>query len=200
MGNPSRAAPAVLAIFALTYLGIALGRVPGLKLNRTGIALLGAIAIMIFSGLPTTSVIGFINWPTILLLFGFLCPVGATALVRFLRQGRQRHFGSTRTTRAVSADPDAGDGRAVGVSESRHRLFRLHAGRGDRAAPPATQSRSVSHRVGDCQQHRCGRHARRQSARHDDRPDCRAGFRALHALVHSRRYCSLSAAPTRSSG
>jgi Na+/H+ antiporter NhaD/arsenite permease-like protein len=61
----------VLVIFGLTYLGIAAGRVPRLKLDRTGIALLGAIAIMIFSGLPTSNVIGFINWPTILLLFGF---------------------------------------------------------------------------------------------------------------------------------
>jgi Na+/H+ antiporter NhaD/arsenite permease-like protein len=69
--SPSPATPAVLAIFGLTYLGIAAGRVPGLKLNRTGIALLGAIAIMIFSGLPTTTVVGFINWPTVLLLFGF---------------------------------------------------------------------------------------------------------------------------------
>jgi hypothetical protein len=64
-------ARAVLAIFALTYLGIAAGRVPGLKLNRTGIALLGAIAILIFSGQTTTTMVGFINWPTILLLFGF---------------------------------------------------------------------------------------------------------------------------------
>ena len=62
---------AVLAIFALTYLGIAAGRVPGLKLDRTGIALLGAIAVALFSGLPTGTVIGFINWPTVLLLFGF---------------------------------------------------------------------------------------------------------------------------------
>ena len=61
----------MLAIFALTYLGIALGHVPGLKLNRTGIALLGAIAIIIFSRMPTTSVVGLVNWPTILLLFGF---------------------------------------------------------------------------------------------------------------------------------
>ncbi len=38
---PPHAKPAVLAIFALTYLGIALGRVPGLKFNRVGIALLG---------------------------------------------------------------------------------------------------------------------------------------------------------------
>ena len=64
-------AQAVLAIFALTYLGIAAGRVPGLKLNRTGIALLGAIFIMTFSGLSTTTMVGFINWPTVLLLFGF---------------------------------------------------------------------------------------------------------------------------------
>jgi Na+/H+ antiporter NhaD/arsenite permease-like protein len=62
---------ATLIIFVLTYLGIAAGHVPGLKLDRTGIALLGAIAIMIFSGSSTTEIVGFVNWPTILLLFGF---------------------------------------------------------------------------------------------------------------------------------
>lgn len=60
-----------MVIFALTYLGIALGHVPGLKLNRTGIALLGAIAMAIFSRLPTPAMVDLINWPTILLLFGF---------------------------------------------------------------------------------------------------------------------------------
>ena len=69
--NPASAPPAVLVVFTLTYLGIAAGRVPGLKLDRTGIALLGAIAMMTFGGLPTTAVISSINWPTILLLFGF---------------------------------------------------------------------------------------------------------------------------------
>jgi Na+/H+ antiporter NhaD/arsenite permease-like protein len=62
---------AVLAIFALTYLGIAFGRVPGLKLDRTGIVMLGAIAIMVFGGFQTPQVIGFIDWPTLLMLFGF---------------------------------------------------------------------------------------------------------------------------------
>ncbi len=61
----------VLLIFAATYVGIAIGRVPGLKLNRVGIALLGAIGMMLFGGARTTEVIGFINWPTILMLFGF---------------------------------------------------------------------------------------------------------------------------------
>ncbi len=63
--------PVILAIFAITYLGIAMGHVPGLKLNRAGIALLGAIALMIFGNIGTGEVISYINWPTIFLLFGF---------------------------------------------------------------------------------------------------------------------------------
>lgn len=62
---------AIVVAFALTYLGIAAGRVPGLKLDRTGIVLLGAIGVMVFGGLPTATAIGFIDWPTMLLLFGF---------------------------------------------------------------------------------------------------------------------------------
>jgi Na+/H+ antiporter NhaD/arsenite permease-like protein len=67
----ARPQPVILAIFAITYLGIAAGRVPGLKLNRVGIALLGAIALMIFGGIGAGAVISYINWPTIFLLFGF---------------------------------------------------------------------------------------------------------------------------------
>ena len=65
------AKPATLAIFGLTYAGIAIGRIPGLKLNRAGIALLGAIAVMVFAGISTSDVVSFVNWPTIFLLFAF---------------------------------------------------------------------------------------------------------------------------------
>src|SRR5271167_2808571 len=75
MGNNcwSKMPPAeiILVIFAVTYVGIAIGRIPGLKLNRTGIALLGAIAMMIFGGVTTAEVVSYVNWPTIFLLFGF---------------------------------------------------------------------------------------------------------------------------------
>jgi len=67
--NPE--APAILAIFAVTYVGLATGHIPGLKLNRAGIALLGAIAMMIFGHIGTAQAVSFINWPTICLLFGF---------------------------------------------------------------------------------------------------------------------------------
>jgi len=62
---------AILVIFILTYAGIAIGHIPGLKLNRVGIVLLGAIAMMIFGGLTTSKAASYINWPTVLLLFGF---------------------------------------------------------------------------------------------------------------------------------
>ena len=38
---------AILVVFAITYIGIAMGHIPGLKLNRVGIALLGAIAMWV---------------------------------------------------------------------------------------------------------------------------------------------------------
>jgi Na+/H+ antiporter NhaD/arsenite permease-like protein len=63
--------PAILLILVLTYAGIALGHIPGLKLNRSGIALLGAIGMMIFGGVTTAETVSYINWPTIFLLFGF---------------------------------------------------------------------------------------------------------------------------------
>ena len=61
----------ILIIFAITYAGLAMGRIPGLKMNRAGIALLGAIAILIFGDVTTGEAIGYVNWPTICLLFGF---------------------------------------------------------------------------------------------------------------------------------
>jgi Na+/H+ antiporter NhaD/arsenite permease-like protein len=70
--NPSlEHRPVILAIFVLTYVGMAAGKVPGLKLSRTGIAVLGAIAMMVFSGSTSAQAAASVNWPTILLLFGF---------------------------------------------------------------------------------------------------------------------------------
>jgi Na+/H+ antiporter NhaD/arsenite permease-like protein len=71
MNVPFDQKPLVAAVFVLTYVCLAVGRIPGLRLNRTGIALLGAIAIRICSRDTTAQVALTINWPTIILLFGF---------------------------------------------------------------------------------------------------------------------------------
>src|SRR3954463_6216602 len=61
----------ILIIFALTYASLAVGHIPGLKLNRVGIVLLGAIGMMIFGGVTAEKASSYVNWPTVLLLFGF---------------------------------------------------------------------------------------------------------------------------------
>ena len=59
-------------IFGVTYCGIAVGGVPGLTLDRTGIALLGAIAMVVAGVLPLTQALAAIDAPTLLLLFGLM--------------------------------------------------------------------------------------------------------------------------------
>ncbi|MFH2128896.1 MAG: SLC13 family permease [bacterium] len=62
----------VLSIFGITYLGIALGRVPGLMLDRTGIALLGAIAMVVTGAITTEKAVASVDVSTILLLFALM--------------------------------------------------------------------------------------------------------------------------------
>lgn len=62
----------VTLLFVLTYLGMAAGRVPGLKLDRTGIALVVAVVLVATQSLPTGEVSDTIDFPTLLLLAGLL--------------------------------------------------------------------------------------------------------------------------------
>jgi Na+/H+ antiporter NhaD/arsenite permease-like protein len=60
---------AAIIIFAVTYAGVAMGSIPGLALDRTGIALLGAIAMVTTTVLSTQQAIMSIDISTILLLY-----------------------------------------------------------------------------------------------------------------------------------
>jgi Na+/H+ antiporter NhaD/arsenite permease-like protein len=61
-----------VAIFIVSYVGIAIGTIPGLALDRTGIALLGAIAMIGFGVVTTGEAINSIDFPTILLLYSLM--------------------------------------------------------------------------------------------------------------------------------
>ena len=63
---------AVAIVFLLVYLGMILGGLPFLQLDRTGIALLGAIAIVGIGALTPEQAALSIHLPTILLLFSFM--------------------------------------------------------------------------------------------------------------------------------
>jgi Na+/H+ antiporter NhaD/arsenite permease-like protein len=59
-------------IFLLTYTGIALGSIPGLAIDRTGIALLGAIGMLATGVLNDNEAFKAIDAPTILLLYSLM--------------------------------------------------------------------------------------------------------------------------------
>lgn len=64
--------PLVLTVFGLVYLGMILGRLPGLALDRTGLALLGAIALMAGGRLSLDQALAALDLPTLALLFGLM--------------------------------------------------------------------------------------------------------------------------------
>ena len=59
-------------IFCVAYVGIAVGGLPRLTIDRTGIALLGAIAMVSAGVLPLPQAMASIDAPTLLLLFGLM--------------------------------------------------------------------------------------------------------------------------------
>lgn len=61
-----------VALFAVTYAGMALGRFPGLRIDRTGIALVAAIVLVLSGVVPAQSVAGAIDFPTLAILFGLM--------------------------------------------------------------------------------------------------------------------------------
>ncbi len=62
----------VLAVFTAVYLGMALGRWPGLMLDRTGIALVGAILLVLAGAVSGAEVRAAIDVPTLVILFGLM--------------------------------------------------------------------------------------------------------------------------------
>jgi Na+/H+ antiporter NhaD/arsenite permease-like protein len=73
--HPALSTPAdwgVVGVFAVVYLGMFLGGLPRLKLDRSGVALLGAIAVIALTGLPIEDAARAVDLPTIVLLFAFM--------------------------------------------------------------------------------------------------------------------------------
>ncbi len=62
----------VLAVFAAVYLGMALGRWPGLRIDRTGIAILGAVVLYAAGAVDGRQALQAIDFPTLIVLFGLM--------------------------------------------------------------------------------------------------------------------------------
>lgn len=70
--TPAAVTSIALVVFVFTYIGMALGRVPGLALDRTGIAVM-AVAILLATGAMSFGAAGAaIDAPTIVLMFALM--------------------------------------------------------------------------------------------------------------------------------
>lgn len=74
-----------VAIFAVTYLVIAIGKLPGYRLDRAGAALLGASLMVGLSVLPLKEAYKAIDFDTITLLLGMMIVVANLRLSGFFR-------------------------------------------------------------------------------------------------------------------
>src|SRR5246500_1628097 len=74
---------AAYCIFFASYVVFALGKFPGLKIDRTGAAIVGAVGMVAFRIVRTGEALHFIDFQTIVLLFSMMLIVGNLHLVGF---------------------------------------------------------------------------------------------------------------------
>ena len=74
--------PAII-IFAITYLVLAIGRLPGFRIDRTGAAIIGASFMVGVNALSLDAAYRAINFDTIILLFGMMIVVANLELSGF---------------------------------------------------------------------------------------------------------------------
>ncbi|MBZ5671956.1 MAG: anion transporter [Acidobacteriia bacterium] len=74
---------AAYSIFIASYFVFALGKFPGLKIDRPGAAIIGAVAMVAFRIVPPREALHFIDFSTLVLLFSMMLIVGNLHLVGF---------------------------------------------------------------------------------------------------------------------
>jgi len=82
--------PVVSTIFGLTYLALAVGRVPGLRIDRAGIALVGAATMLACGALSMREAARAVDYETIVLLFGMMVVVSYLRLAGFFALATDR--------------------------------------------------------------------------------------------------------------
>jgi Na+/H+ antiporter NhaD/arsenite permease-like protein len=74
---------AAYAVFAASYLVFALGKLPGMKIDRPGGAIIGAVLMVAFGAVTAREALRFIDFGTLVLLFSMMLVVGCLHLAGF---------------------------------------------------------------------------------------------------------------------
>ena len=112
---------AAAIIFAVSYLVFALGKLPGMKIDRPGMAIIGAVLMVAFGIVRADQALRFIDFGTLVLLFSMMVSSAVCA-------SPASSTGSPATSvMPPQAAPSAAHGhlhhrRAVGILRQRHHL------------------------------------------------------------------------------
>jgi Na+/H+ antiporter NhaD/arsenite permease-like protein len=87
---PSASIPLVSTVFGLTYLALALGKVPGLRIDRAGISVVGAAAMLACGALSMHDAAKAVDYETIVLLFGMMVVVSHLRMAGFFALATER--------------------------------------------------------------------------------------------------------------
>ncbi len=85
-----------ILIFAATYMVLAIGRVPGLRIDRTGASIIGASLMVATGALSIDEAFQAINFETIILLFGVMLVAANLRLSGFFAAVSRRMIAHTR--------------------------------------------------------------------------------------------------------
>jgi len=92
-----------LAAFVASYVGLALGRVPGFRIDRTGVAIIGATVMVVSGAVPWADAVASVDAPTLVLLFGMMIVTAYLRLSGFFRLVMTWALRRARTPRTLLA-------------------------------------------------------------------------------------------------
>jgi len=94
---------AAYLIFSASYLVFALGKFPGLKIDRPGAAIIGAVGMVAFGIVRPADTLRFIDFPTLVLLFSMMLIVGTLHLVGFFEWNAEMILQRLKPSRLLPA-------------------------------------------------------------------------------------------------
>jgi Na+/H+ antiporter NhaD/arsenite permease-like protein len=92
-----------LVVFAAAYLGLALGRLPGFRVDRTGVAIIGGALMVLTGALPWNDAVLAVDAHTLVLLFGMMIVAAYLRLSGFFSLVTLSAMRHARTPRGLLA-------------------------------------------------------------------------------------------------
>ena len=174
---------AIFIIFCIVYLGMILGGLPFLQLDRTGIALLGAIALIGVEAVSPEQAARSIHPPTLLLLFSFMVVSAQMRLGGFYTWVTRRLAALPLSAPMLLAALIVVVAALSAVFSKRHRLPRRRSGPDRGLSCAQARPGTLSARARLRRQRRLRGDLDRQSAEHADRRNAETFLRGIQGLV-----------------